>query len=32
MTTVVELDLAVQPAKGLREAISRAYGGNAVVR
>jgi hypothetical protein len=32
MTTVEELDLAVQQAEGLQETISRAYGGNAVVR
>jgi hypothetical protein len=31
MTTVEELDLAVQQADGLRKAISRAYGANAVV-
>lgn len=32
MTTVAELDLAVQQADGLQQTISRAYGGNAVVR
>ena len=32
MTTLEELDLAVQQADGLRETISRAYGANAVVR
>lgn len=32
MTTVAELDLAVQQADGLQETLSRAYGGNAVVR
>jgi hypothetical protein len=32
MTTVEELDLAVQQAEGLQETISRAYGANAVVR
>jgi hypothetical protein len=32
MTTVEELDLAVQQAEELQETISRAYGGNAVVR
>lgn len=32
MTTVAELDLAVKQADGLQETLSRAYGGNAVVR
>lgn len=32
MTTITELDLAVQQAEGLQETISRAYGGNAVVQ
>ncbi|MET4143760.1 hypothetical protein [Arthrobacter sp. UYCo732] len=32
MTAVTELDLAVQQADGLQETVSRAYGGNAVVR
>lgn len=32
MTTIAELDLAVQQADGLQETISRAYGGNAVVQ
>lgn len=32
MTTVSELDLAVQQTDGLQETLSRAYGGNAVVR
>jgi hypothetical protein len=32
MTTVAELDLAVQQADSLQETISRAYGGNAVVQ
>jgi hypothetical protein len=32
MTTVAELDLAVQQADALQETLSRAYGGNAVVR
>ncbi|ACL42133.1 conserved hypothetical protein (plasmid) [Pseudarthrobacter chlorophenolicus A6] len=32
MTTVTELDLAVQQADGLQQTLSRAYGGNAVVR
>lgn len=32
MTAVAELDLAEQQAEGLQETISRAYGGNAVVR
>lgn len=32
MTTVTELDLAVQQADGLQETISRAYGGNAVIQ
>lgn len=32
MKTVAELDLAEQQADGLQETISRAYGGNAVVR
>jgi hypothetical protein len=32
MTTLAELDLAVQQADGLQETISRAYGGNAVVQ
>jgi hypothetical protein len=32
MTAVAELDLAVQQADALQETISRAYGGNAVVR
>jgi hypothetical protein len=32
MTTVAELDLAVQQAEGLQETISRAYGGNSVVQ
>lgn len=32
MTTVAELDLAVQQADGLQETLSRAYGGNVVIR
>lgn len=32
MTAVAELALAAQQADGLRETISRAYGGNAVVQ
>jgi hypothetical protein len=32
MTTVAELDLAVQQADGLQSTISRAYSGNAVVQ
>ncbi|MHA7297682.1 hypothetical protein [Pseudarthrobacter sp. MDT3-1] len=32
MTVVAELDLAVQQADGLQQTISRAYGGNSVVR
>jgi hypothetical protein len=32
MTTVEELDLGVQQVDGLQETLSRAYGGNAVVR
>lgn len=32
MTAVAELDLAVQQADGLQQTLSRAYGGNAVVR
>lgn len=32
MTAVTELDLAAMQAEGLQETISRAYGGNSVVR
>jgi hypothetical protein len=32
MTTVSALDLAVQQTDGLQETLSRAYGGNSVIR